>query len=998
MTRIKLLIISLLLSVQLLANQESAPNWVNLTTIEKAEEIPSAEIKNGIYYLLVDSQLRVPASGQQEYYFRNVRQIVDANGVEDASQLYINYDPTYQSYQINAVQVIRNGEIIDKYSTASITEIQREPELEQLIYSGEKTVHIVLDDIREGDILDFNYTIKGSNPIFGNLVANGFYFQWTVPVKHRRVRIVWEKSDQLYFKQHHTNIGINEKKHGHGKIYDINAFNTTVLHTDENTPSWFDPFAYIEMSNTDSWADLVEWSLPLFNDAISTDKEIKLIAKNIRSETNDSQLQLAKALQYVQNNIRYFGVELGTNSHAPSIASETLERRYGDCKDKTVLLISILKELNIESYPALINTEAAHTLADRLPNAKAFDHVIAKAVINDVVYWLDPTRKNQDGPLSSIYQPNYTLALPVQRGAQALESIEVTNSETYQTIIESFEIPEQYQGSINYRIKTLYSGYNAERQKSNLSSRSLGKVREDFLKFYQEYYPDITVINDTQFSLNENGQLTSEETYSIDNFWEVSKEEDKAYAWFYANAISTLLYEKSDRNRKDPLFLGLPLDRKQTIYVNFPDDNWEFESEQTTIENSYFLFNYSVSYENQQLKLEYHLKHKLNYVKPENLEAYFKDLNKVREHNSFAIYRKLNTKPSTDNHLLTDSDDGNEQVSQQDDYLLWLGIFLSIIAAWTILYLLVFVLWLVDSQKNPHTENDKFYPISIFKLISMHILTFGFYTLFWYYKNWEYIRDHLQPNISPAARAFFNLIWLYPLTKYLSSQSDGKTNILITPVAATITFAYIFIWFGGTYLTGSRMLASCLLVFPIIPLAYVILKLNSDNNESIRFNSRWLPRHFILVIASTPAILMSFGSDFGLLPSDRVIPGTKLLSHDVRYFKRQGIIKPGQTIRYFYSDAMLFLRDDGNGFTDKQVFSYWREDDKLNIETALFEEIADLEVKYSDNNLENTIVTVKRKNGTEFLLFVSREKRLDKIFVNELRKLWEATKDIQETS
>jgi len=36
---------------------------------------------------------------------------------------------------------------------------------------------------------------------------------------------------------------------------------------------------------------------------------------------------------------------------------------------------------------------------------------------------------------------------------------------------------------------------------------------------------------------------------------------------------------------------------------------------------------------------------------------------------------------------------------------------------------------------------------------------------------------------------------------------------------------------------------------------------------------------------------------------------------------------PNENIIYFYSDALLNTLEDGNGFTDKHVFSYWKDDD-----------------------------------------------------------------------
>ena len=38
--------------------------------------------------------------------------------------------------------------------------------------------------------------------------------------------------------------------------------------------------------------------------------------------------------------------------------SEVFSHRYGDCKDKATLLSTMLKEIGVESYYVLINTDA----------------------------------------------------------------------------------------------------------------------------------------------------------------------------------------------------------------------------------------------------------------------------------------------------------------------------------------------------------------------------------------------------------------------------------------------------------------------------------------------------------------------------------------------------------------------------------------------------------------------------------------------------------------
>ena len=46
-----------------------------------------------------------------------------------------------------------------------------------------------------------------------------------------------------------------------------------------------------------------------------------------------------------------------------------MERRFGDCKDKTLLLLSLLDALGIEAYPALVNTDVQRGIRQQAPSA-----------------------------------------------------------------------------------------------------------------------------------------------------------------------------------------------------------------------------------------------------------------------------------------------------------------------------------------------------------------------------------------------------------------------------------------------------------------------------------------------------------------------------------------------------------------------------------------------------------------------------------------------------
>jgi len=130
----------------------------------------------------------------------------------------------------------------------------------------------------------------------------------------------------------------------------------------------------------------------------------------IFSQYPDQLSQIVAALKYAQENIRYVGLEMGSNSHLPTAPEETLKLKYGDCKDKASLLIAILAALEIEAFPALVDTEYTKLLKDRPPAANLFNHVIVSLNYQGKQMWLDPTLINQTGSLTNLYQADYGYA------------------------------------------------------------------------------------------------------------------------------------------------------------------------------------------------------------------------------------------------------------------------------------------------------------------------------------------------------------------------------------------------------------------------------------------------------------------------------------------------------------------------------------------------------------------------------------------------------------
>lgn len=120
-----------------------------------------------------------------------------------------------------------------------------------------------------------------------------------------------------------------------------------------------------------------------------------------------------RALESVQNKIRYLAVGMDGGNYVPQSPARTWQVRFGDCKAKTLLLLAMLREMGIEAEPVLAHVGLGDLVPQRLPSAAAFNHVFVRAVIDGETLWLDGT--GSDARLADIRNtPGVGYVLPVR--------------------------------------------------------------------------------------------------------------------------------------------------------------------------------------------------------------------------------------------------------------------------------------------------------------------------------------------------------------------------------------------------------------------------------------------------------------------------------------------------------------------------------------------------------------------------------------------------------
>ena len=124
-----------------------------------------------------------------------------------------------------------------------------------------------------------------------------------------------------------------------------------------------------------SWCDIGIWYLGLTRGRQDATPAIRQKVADLTAGAATPLAKMQALAGFVQNDIRYVAIELGLGGHQPHPAAETLLHRYGDCKDKATLLGAMLREIGIESYYVIINTERG-SVTPTTPANLGFNHAV----------------------------------------------------------------------------------------------------------------------------------------------------------------------------------------------------------------------------------------------------------------------------------------------------------------------------------------------------------------------------------------------------------------------------------------------------------------------------------------------------------------------------------------------------------------------------------------------------------------------------------------------
>lgn len=329
------------------------------------------------------------ADGSEDYFTEREIHIKDRQDVKDFGEFTLDYNADTMALKILEAYTIKPDGSRIKLAEKDIHDQPQAAVEDAPVFTSLRTKTMVFPALEPG-VRIYVKTHYHYMPLFAGQVQGTISYSPMDSYDEVRSRITAPASLPLRVKG--ERIAVKAGKNASGDNvweWDFSAPADTNF-VPEETVSEEDFSKQVHYSTLKDWnAFADEYRRRTEGKTIPTPGIIQL-AEEITRPAKSRQDEARLLYQWVSQNIRYVQVYLNDGHYIPHTADEVLKNRYGDCKDKAVLLKALLKSRGIDSSLILVDVSTKYTLPE-LPTADAFNHVIV--YLPEWNLYADPTQE-----------------------------------------------------------------------------------------------------------------------------------------------------------------------------------------------------------------------------------------------------------------------------------------------------------------------------------------------------------------------------------------------------------------------------------------------------------------------------------------------------------------------------------------------------------------------------------------------------------------------------
>jgi hypothetical protein len=496
--------IALAWPVGLASAKDVAPSWLH-DAVQAA--VPNHDSDAVAVILLDDTETTVHDNGEIQTLHRRAFRILRPEARREFGSISVDFDSETKISYLKAWTIAPDGHDL----AVSEKDATEHGFLNDLIYTDVKVKTLDFPEANPGSVIGYEYVQQERPYIF----EDEWRFQNIVPVKESRFDLHlpagWEFSAKWFNHpyQDAQTIGCNEY------VWQIGE--QSAIRSEADMPPWRTVAGWVGIKyfprdpasrpkSAGSWRDVGIWYNNLTRSRRDATPAIQQKVAELTSGISGPFAQIRALTDYVQHDIRYFGIEVGVGGYQPHTAAEVFTKQYGDCKDKATLLSAMLKEIGVDSYYTAVDDFREGVQPDY--PSPYFDHMILAirlpASVNDAALYsvvddpklgklliFDPT--NEYVPLG--YIPSYlqnTYGLVMEPDGGNLISLPLSPASTNR-LLRTAQLSLTPSGSLSGEVKELRWGAPAHEVRAQYLEMQPARRSEILENFLQQFLPSFTL-------------------------------------------------------------------------------------------------------------------------------------------------------------------------------------------------------------------------------------------------------------------------------------------------------------------------------------------------------------------------------------------------------------------------------------------------------------------------------------------------------------------------
>jgi tetratricopeptide (TPR) repeat protein len=475
----------------------SAPGDVMLRA---AATLPVPLQDEPVEVLLSSASYSYDAAGRETYTHHIVYRILASSADESWSTVEEHWSPWHQAKPEVRARVISPDGVVHPLEPSVLTE-EGEAEEGPDMFGDGRVIRGPLPATGPGALVEQEVIVRDTAPFYDHGIVQTHNVGMGVTVLHSQLRLEAPTSTPLRWVVRLLPADApREETRGDRHIVSFDFRDVRPLEDPEpGLPPTTARSSYVAFSTGVSWADIAHHYSAVVDETIHGADLAAFLRSAKATDTNASQLDLMNRVLDRLAEIRYTGVELGKGGIVPRTPAETLHRKFGDCKDKSVLLIAALRALDIPAYIALL--DAADDEPDveaTLPGFGNFNHAIV-VVPGTPPIWIDPTDRfaragelpaEDQGRLALVASPTAT-GLTTTPESTPEENSSIKTREIFLSEMGPARAVETvvYSGDSERNVRAIYANEEPEEMRQSLLEYAKKTFRAKDLTSYERSDP-----------------------------------------------------------------------------------------------------------------------------------------------------------------------------------------------------------------------------------------------------------------------------------------------------------------------------------------------------------------------------------------------------------------------------------------------------------------------------------------------------------------------------